>query len=255
MISFLRNFTKSWIFQGVLVLLMASFAVYGLRDVFGSHPTNTVISAGDRNFSDLDFKRDFDNYKRNYAEQNQGQSFTPDDFVNAGQHLAMIDQLASETGFNAWLDSIGVKPSVALISRELRKSQAFFDPVSGRFDKTTYVRVLGQNGLDPKTFEQEISDQIATTQYGDAALAGLKAPRIAAAVDAAFATQTRDASFFILSPDTVTKPGAPSDGDLHGVLQGTHQGHDDPGNCEPGRTGQVRSGGNRRRPFRPMKTR
>ncbi len=214
MISFLRNFTKSWIFQGVLVLLMASFAVYGLRDVFGSHPTNTVIAAGDRNFSDQDFKRDFDNYKRNYAEQNQGQSFTPDDFVNAGQHLAMIDQLAQETGFNAWLDSIGIKPSVTLISEQLRKTPAFVDPITGHFDKSTYIRMLGQNGLDPKTFEQELSDQIATAQYGDAALAGIKAPRIAAVVDAAFATQTRDASLFLLSPDTVTKPAPPTDADL-----------------------------------------
>ena len=214
MISLMRNFTKSWIFQGVLILLMASFAVYGLRDVFGAHPTNTVIAAGDRNFSDLDFKRDFDNYKRNYAQQNQGQSFTPDDFVNAGQHLAMIDQLASETGFSAWLDKIGVKPSVKLISEQLRKSQAFFDPVSGRFDKNTYVRVLGENGMDPKTFEQELSDQIANVQYGDAALGGIKAPRIAAVVDAAFAAQVRDASVFLLSPDTVTKPAMPSDAEL-----------------------------------------
>ncbi len=214
MISLLRNFTKSWIFQGVLVLLMASFAVYGLRDVFGSHSVNTVIAAGDRDISDRDFKRVYDENKTRIAEQNPNASFTPDDFVAAGQHLVMIDQLASMTGFNAWLDSIHIKPSAVLISQQLRTDQAFFNPVTGRFDKNTYASLLGQHGMDPKTFEQELSDQIATAQYGDAALGGLKAPRIAAIVDAAFVTQTRDASLFLLSPDTVTKPAAPSDADL-----------------------------------------
>jgi peptidyl-prolyl cis-trans isomerase D len=214
MISILRTFTKSWIFQGVLVLLIASFAVYGLRDVFGSHQTNAVIVAGGRTFTDQDFKRDFENYKRSYSEQNPGQSFTSDDFVNSGQYMAMIDQLADETGLNAWLDVVGVRPSAKLIADQLVKSPTFFNAVTGRFDPVAYHNTLAQNGLDEKTFQQELSDQIATAQYGDAALAGVKAPRIAAAVEAAFTTQTRDASFFILSPDTVAKPGAPSDAEL-----------------------------------------
>jgi peptidyl-prolyl cis-trans isomerase D len=214
MISILRAFTKSWIFQGILVLLIASFAIYGLRDVFGSHPTNAVITAGSRTFSDQDFKRDFENYKRSYTEQNQGQTFSPDDFVAAGQHLAMVDQLADQVGLSAWLDQIGVTPSKQLIGQQVAKGQAFINPVTGRVDKETYVKVLAENGMDPATFERDLSDQIATAQYGDAALAGLKAPRIAAAVEAAFATQTRDASYFVLSPDTVAKPGTPSDADL-----------------------------------------
>lgn len=214
MISLMRAFTKSWIFQGILVLLIASFAIYGLRDVFGSHPTNAVITAGGRTFTDQDFKRDFENYKRSYTEQNQGQTFSADDFVAAGQHLAMVDQLADQVGLNAWLDKIGIRPSAKLIGDQVAKGQAFINPVTGRVDKETYIKVLHENGMDVTTFERDLSDQIATAQYGDAALAGLKAPRIAAAVEAAFTTQTRDASYFVLSPDTVAKPGTPSDADL-----------------------------------------
>ncbi len=214
MISILRDFTKSWIFQGVLVLLIASFAIYGLRDVFGSHPTNAVITSGTRTFTGDDFKRAFENYKRQFAEQNPGQTFSADDFVAAGQHLAMVDQLASQLALPAWLETIGVTPSKALIAREVRTTQAFMDPVTGQFDKTVYQRVLQQNGMDVQTFEQSFADRIVTAQYGDAALAGLKAPRIAAATEAAYATQTRDASFFILSPETVANPGVPTDADL-----------------------------------------
>ena len=214
MISLMRNFTKSWIFQGVLILLMASFAIYGLRDVFGPHSVNTVISAGKRDFSADEFKHAYEQNKQRIAEQNPNVNFTPDQFVAEGQHLIMIDQLASQIGFNAWLDTLHIVPSKALIGHQLRNEQAFFDPVTGHFDKETYHRLLAQNGTDPKAFERRLADEIATAQYGDAALSGLKAPRIAAVVDAAFATQTRDASLFLLSPETVAKPAQPTDADL-----------------------------------------
>jgi len=214
MISILRNFTKSWIFQGVLVLLIASFAIYGLRDVFGSHPTDAVITAGSRTFSDIDFKRAFETEKHQFAQQNPGQTFSPDDFVAAGQHLAMIDQLANEFALPVWLDTIGITPSKVLIAHQIRINPAFFSPITGKFDETTYQRLLQENGLDVKTFEQGFKDQIVTVQYSDAVIAGLKAPRIAAVAQAAFTSQTRDASFFILSPDTVAKPAVPSDADL-----------------------------------------
>ncbi len=217
MINLLRQFAKSWIFKGIMVLLAASMGVFGVRNFFSQTAGiggNAVIQAGERSFTAIDFKRDFDNYKRNYTEQNQGQGFSPDEFVAAGQHLVMIDQLANQVALSALLDTLGVKPSAKLIADQVAKTPAFINPVTGRVDKATYAKVLGQAGMDITTFEHEVADQIATAQYGDAAFAGLKAPRIAAAVEAAFATQTRDASFFILSPDTVAKPGAPTDADL-----------------------------------------
>jgi len=217
MITFLRKIAQSWIFQGLLLVLAVSMGLYGVRNFFGQTAGlggNAVIVAGDRSFTAQDFKRDFDNYKKNFAEQNQGQSFTPDEFVAAGQHLAMIDQLADETGMSAWLDTMGIKPSAKLIADQLVKMPAFLNQVTGRFDRKTYQEALARNGLDEQTFQKEIADQIATAQYGDAALNGIRAPRIATAVEAAFTTQTRDASLIMLTPDTVAKPAPPTDADL-----------------------------------------
>jgi peptidyl-prolyl cis-trans isomerase D len=67
MISLLRDFTKSWIFTALMGLLIASFAVFGLRDVFGSAAGNDVIVAGDRHVTADEFKQQFDNYKTQQA--------------------------------------------------------------------------------------------------------------------------------------------------------------------------------------------
>jgi len=80
--------------------------------------------------------------------------------------------------------------------------------------RKAYEEALARNGLTVPAFQKEVADQIATAQYGDAAVNGIRAPRIAAVVEAAFTTQTRDASLVLLTPDSVAKPAAPTDADL-----------------------------------------
>ena len=69
MISLFRDFTKSWIFTALMALLIASFAVFGLRDVFGSAGLNSVVTAGDRKVTSQQFKTQFDNYKTQQAQR------------------------------------------------------------------------------------------------------------------------------------------------------------------------------------------
>jgi peptidyl-prolyl cis-trans isomerase D len=214
MISLLRDFTKSWIFTALMGLLIASFAVFGLRDVFGSAAGNDVIVAGDRHVTADEFKQQFDNYKTQQAQQNNGQTISNDDFVNSGAYLQMLDAIAGQTAFSAWLDKLGVKATPNMIAKQLANYQAFFNPVTGRFDKDTYRSVLAQHQLNQIEFEKSIADDLAVQQYSQAALNGVKAPRILAALEAANELQSRDARIFTLSPNNVAHPAPPSDAQL-----------------------------------------
>ncbi len=217
MITFLRRIANSWVFQGLLLLIAGSFCFFGVNKFTGQAAGlggDTVVSAGDRSVSAQDFKREFESAKRNYSEQNPGQSFTPDEFVAAGQHLALIDELADRAGMSAWLDTMGIKPSANLIAKMLAKMPAFQNQVTGKFDRKTYEEALARNNLTIPAFQKDAADQIAFAQYSDAALRDVSAPRIAAVVEAAFTTQTRDASLIVLTPDVVAKPALPTDADL-----------------------------------------
>jgi len=214
MISILREITKSWIFQLVLVLIMASFAIYGVKDVFGPRIDNAVIVAGGRTVTTQDYKRYFDNWKRQYTAQNPGKSVDAQEFVNAGAHVDLLRELADQAGLSAWLDKLGVRPSAKLLGSQLAKDPQFADPVTGHFDKIAFATYLGRAGIDRKVFEQEFADNIATVQYSDGALSGVAAPRIASVIYATYVSQKRDASVFMLTPDSVAKPAAPTDADL-----------------------------------------
>ena len=72
MLTAFRAFAKSPWAAGLIVLLIASFAVFGIRDVFKGKVQNSVITAGDRSVSAADFKRTFDRVKAQ-KEQEIGQ--------------------------------------------------------------------------------------------------------------------------------------------------------------------------------------
>ncbi len=214
MITLFREFTKSWFFKGLMVLLVASFAIFGLRDVFGKMGGDNVVTAGDRSLSANDFKTQFEQYKQRFSEQNQGQTISNEQFVESGQHVQMLNELADQTAFSAWLDSIGVKPSAKMIVAEIAKIPAFFNSVTGRFDKDTYRQMLARNQMTEKQLEGSIADEIASQQYLTASVAGFKAPRIYAASQAAMTLQNRDASIFVINEKNITMPAPPTDADI-----------------------------------------
>lgn len=212
MISLFRDFTKTWIFKGLMVLLVLSFAVFGLNNVFSANTGSHVLTAGDREVTPQEFKMRFDNVRKNAEEQ--GQTVNAEEFVETKQHEMMLSQLGNQLAFSAWLDRLGVKPSNQLLLQEIGKIPAFFNNVTGRFDHDTYTQTLNNAGVTVEAFESERRDEIAVNQYSSAALAGLQAPRIFAAADAAFSLQGRDASLFMLSPMNVTQPAAPTEADI-----------------------------------------
>jgi len=214
MISLFRDFTKSWLFTALMALLIASFAVFGLRDVFGSASGNDVVVAGGRHVSADEFKQQFDQYKNQQAQQNNGQAISNEDFVSSGAYLQMLDAIAGQTAFSAWLDKLGVKATPNMIAKQLASFQAFFNPVTGRFDKDTYRRALAQHEMTQEQFEKSIADELSVQQYSQAALNGVRAPRILAALEGAYELQSRDARVFTLSPNNVAHPVPPTDAQL-----------------------------------------
>ena len=65
MISKFRAFSKSPIAIVLFALLLVSFAVFGISDVFsGGVIRDSVVQAGSRSVSGAQFKSMFDNYRR-----------------------------------------------------------------------------------------------------------------------------------------------------------------------------------------------
>ena len=57
MLLAVRKFAKSWVAAVLIGLLVISFALFGINDVFKGGTSNYVVTAGSRKVSTADFKR------------------------------------------------------------------------------------------------------------------------------------------------------------------------------------------------------
>jgi peptidyl-prolyl cis-trans isomerase D len=213
MLSAIRAFAKSWVAAVLIGLLIVSFAVFGIRDVFHGSVSNDVVTAGHRSVSAADFKREFDSQKSR-IEQQMGQPVPLETAIANGLDRRVLDYVATREAFAALLQKAGVKPSDKLIVSEIQKIPAFFDQVSGRFDKESYQRRLADNGMTTDVFEQMMRDEIAEQHLGTAIVQGVRIPRAYAALAAIYGSESREVAFFTVDPATVPQPALPTDAQL-----------------------------------------
>jgi len=213
MLAAVRRFAKSPYAAALLVLLIASFAVFGIQDVFKGRVSDWVIKTGSRTMGPADFKRNFDGYKAQ-AEQQAQRPISVEEASAQGIDRQVLNELAARESLAEWLSRAGVRPSDKLIAAELRKTTALFDPVTGKFDNAVYLERLGQVGLTPERYEAVLRDQIATDHFIAGLGGGLRLPRIYTGLAAAYALEARDTSFFLVTPQSVGQVQPPTDAEL-----------------------------------------
>jgi len=224
MLAGFRSFAKSPFAVVLFGLLIVSFAVFGISDVFRNPTGKWVIAAGSRSMTPEDFKAQFENFRK--RQQAQGQTITPDMAVEQGIDRKMLAQLALQESLAELVRKMGVRASDKLVGEVLREQMAGlpptqrpFDPVTGKFDNRMYQALLAQNDLTPARYEASLRDDIAQTHMFSAVAAGLRAPRLYSALQAAYALESRDLAAFAINPATVEKPAAPTDAQLQAFMK------------------------------------
>lgn len=199
MLAVVRSFSKTIFAKLLLVVLIVAMAGFGMSGVLQAQFSKDVIIAGDRQVSPEQFVQMFDN-QREQMKQRRGQDISRDQMIEAGFHQRMLQELASEEAYLAWLDRIGIRPADELIVEQLRQSPRFFNPVTGAFDQTEFDRFLVEAKMTRTQFDQTVRDGIAIEHFSRGMGAGIRLPRIYGAMQAAFGLERRDASWIQVTP-------------------------------------------------------
>ncbi len=220
MLSAIRVFAKSWVATVLFGLLIVSFVVFGIgnRDLLHPKISNAVITAGGRSIGPAEFKRDFEGYIGQLQKQ-MGQQITPELAAANGLDQRVAQGLASSEAFAAYLTKIGIRPSDKLIAGEIQKIPAFFDQVTGKFDKNAYLKRLADNNLTASDFEGQVRDQLSEQQAATGLIAGVRVPRAYAAMGAIYTVESRDLGYFAILPASVPQPPAPTDAQLTELMK------------------------------------
>jgi peptidyl-prolyl cis-trans isomerase D len=220
MLAQLRSLAKSPIVIVLLGVLMLSFLLWGVRDVFNNLSAgDAVIQAGGRTVGEARFRQVFEDELRSYSQQT-GQQISLPDAVKGGLDRQVAEGLATDEAFAAYLGRTGLRPSDNLVVDEIRKAPRFFNPVSGAFDKDAYIKFVTQQlNMTPPEFENLLRTELAQAQFTSGASAGLRAPRIYEALVAAVELEGRTFSYFVLPATAVPPPAPPTEAQMQAFIK------------------------------------
>ena len=215
MLTAFRTFAKSKWAIGLLVVLALALLVTGgtQMDVLTNLGPRHVVSAGDRNLTQAEFRGELDRV-REQAQQQAGRALDFEELIGEGGLRQYLEQKSQQLGFVNWASKAGIRPGKELVLRQIRQAPGFFDNVTGQFSEEQYQARLAENNATPEMFEAQLRDQYSTQHYGAALGAGMRLPRIYGAVLASQALETRDARWFSVTQAMAGTAGAPTDAQL-----------------------------------------
>src|SRR5690606_19732100 len=133
MLANVRNFGKTWYAKVLFGLLIIAMAAFGTQGMLQADLSNAAIVAGDREISRPEFRRIFDNYRKNLSEQRGGQQVSHEEMVEAGFHHRLAQDLSLQEAFAVWMERIRLRPADSLIVEQIRQAPIFFNQITGVF--------------------------------------------------------------------------------------------------------------------------
>ena len=136
MLAGFRTFAKSPLAVILFALLIVSFAVFGISDVFKGPRLSGVVQAGSRTLTPQDFKVRFDSYRKG-TERQTGEAITPDQAVERGIDRQILDEIALQESIAEAISRAGINPSDKLIGDVVRQQMSALHPNQRPFDPIT----------------------------------------------------------------------------------------------------------------------
>ena len=209
MLEAIRKGTKSWLFKGLLSILVLSFAVWGIGDIFRGSGTGAVATVGDAEIT----SQQFDNtYRREYQrlEDQLGSRLDPEQARDFGLVESTLDLLIGRAAINGAMRAMGLTAAEDVVAQDIRSNPAFHND-EGAFDRAIFRRVLSTNGFSEEAYLASLRRDVARDQLLGAITSGAQPPQTLVERLYAFREERRIAEFLIIPNDSVGDVGSPDD--------------------------------------------
>lgn len=213
MLGMVRKFARSWVAKILMGLLVVSFAVWGINDVFKSNNKDNLAVVNGKDISVVEYKTEFDRFIKRASDEAK-QTITTQQVREAKQDIAILEQLVSEKAFGALMQIMGIRVSDAKLKSEIEKIPAFIDPSTGKFSEIAYQQTLSENKLTVAQFEASVRNDMSRQLLTVAAVSGFRAPKYYSSQTLAYSTERRSVSMLPVTPAMVGGAPTPNDQDL-----------------------------------------
>ena len=207
MLDSLRRQTGSWIVKAFLGVLILSFAVWGIGDIFRGPSDATVATVGDVEITRSQFG---DAYRRELDRLNRrmGRQLDADQARQLGVGNLTLQRMINRALFDQAASGYGLTVSDGDLAADIRSDPTFRGEL-GRFDPLYYRDVLRQLGYTREYFEDTRRADMRRGQLMNGVVLGAETPE--PVVDAIFRyrTERRAADVAVVPDSSVPEPPPP----------------------------------------------
>lgn len=208
MLDALRRASQTWVAKALLIILVGSFAVWGVSNTIVTGTSNSVVTVGDVSVSPTDFRLA---YERQAAALSQrfGQRLT----AEQARALGLENQVFAELVAGAALDQLARDMNLGLSEGRLARLIAddpAFRGTNGQFDRLAFSAILRNAGLSEKDYINNRSQVAIRTQIVEAVSDGYKAPETLVDALRQYRGEARTIDYLLLTNaniDPVKTPG------------------------------------------------
>jgi peptidyl-prolyl cis-trans isomerase D len=218
MLGILRSAASTWIAKGLLVLLVLSFAVWGVAgrlSGFAGH--DSVITAGGTKVSLNEYRLA---YQRQLAVMSQqfGQRLTQEQAKALGIDNQVLAQLVSGAVLDEQARKLGLGFSKDRLAELTREEPAFKGP-GGQFDRQVFESRLRDLGMRPEDYLKNRAQVAVRQQIVQAVSDGLKAPDTFFKAVALYRGEDRTVDYLTMPKSLVQPVEPPSDSVLSAYFE------------------------------------
>jgi len=175
MLDSLRKGVGTWFVKAFLFLLVASFAVWGIGDVFRGRTDSAVVTVGDVKIEPQQFTDAFNREVRRMS-QAMGQPLDREQAKAFGVVDRTLQQVVTQALYDSEARDLGLAASQETILRQIRENPAFRNEL-GQFDRFRFEQLLRENGFSEASFVAANQRDLTRAQLFEAVVGGAQPPK------------------------------------------------------------------------------
>ena len=174
MLESIRKHTASWVVKGFLLLLVLSFAVWGIGDIFRGGREKTVATISDIKITSSQLNREF-RREMNRVQHIFENALTSEQAREMGLLDRALDRMIAETMFDLEAYDLRLLASDSLVAARIKENPAFRDRF-GEFDRQIFYQLLMNNGYTEEQFTDLVRRGITRNRLTEAVTHGTIVP-------------------------------------------------------------------------------
>jgi peptidyl-prolyl cis-trans isomerase D len=208
MLEAFRKGAQSWPAKLFLGLLLSSFAVWGIADVFRGVRTANLLEVGGRSISSEVFRQNLNKTLQQFSQQT-GSNVTLEQARVLGLDKQVLDRMIAEAAVDAQAERLKIEVADRAVGDSITTNKLFLDS-TGKFDQARFQSILQQNSMTEQGFVALEKADMLRRAFSGAAGDNVALPRTLIDALTRYRDEKRDARYVSFTVSAADVP-APTD--------------------------------------------